>query len=189
MRRGAFFLISFFCLFALAKLTYADEKPVGAIAMHGDPKYAPGFMHFDYVNPDAPKGGTLRLGINGSFDSFNPFIIRGQPALGLNTGYLSLIYEPLMARSADEPFTLYSLIAESIEAPDDRSSIIFNLNSKAHFSDGKPVTADDVMFSFVTLRDKGRPNHRTYYKKVEKVEKFGDLRVKFTFKRDSTGTA
>ena len=99
MRRGTFFLITVFSLFILASPLHAEDKPVGAIAMHGEPKYTVGFAHFDYVNPDAPKAGTLKLGINGTFDSFNPFIVRGQPALGLNTGYLSLIYEPLMARS------------------------------------------------------------------------------------------
>ncbi len=158
-----------------------------SLAMHGTARYANGFQHFDYVNADAPKGGTLKLGANGSFDSLNPFILRGTPALGLNTGYLSLVYEPLMARSADEPFTLYGLLAESVEVPEDRSSIIFNLNPKAMWSDGQAVTADDVMFSFETLRDKGRPNHRTYYKKVEKAEKLGERRVKFTFKPNTKG--
>src|SRR6202000_1902635 len=124
----------------------------------------------------------------GSFDSFNPFLVRGQPALGLNTGFLSLVYESLMARSADEPFTLYGFFDESVEVPDDRSSITFNINPKAHFSDGQAITADDVLFSFETLRDKGRPNHRTYYKKVEKAEKLGDLKVKFTFRRSADGS-
>lgn len=156
--------------------------------MHGAPKYAPDFTHFDYVNPDAPKGGTLKLGVTGSFDSLNPFIVRGDPALGLNTGYLSLVYESLLTRSWDEPFTLYGLIAESINVPDDRSSITFNLNPKAHFSDGTPITADDVMFSFTTLRDQGRPNHRIYYKKVEKAEIFDTHTIKFTFKRDADGS-
>ncbi len=189
MRRSAFLLHQLFKCFSLwAVAAHAEDKPTAAIAMHGAAKYAAGFEHFDYVNPDAPKGGTLQLGVNGSFDSFNPFIVRGQPAMGLNTGYLSLIYEPLMARSADEPFTLYGLIAESVEVPDDRSSITFNLNPKAHFSDGQPITADDVLFSFAILRDKGRPNTRTYYKKVEKAEKLGPLRVKFTFKPNADGS-
>ena len=83
---------------------------------------------------------------------------------------------------------MYGLIAETIEVPDDRSSITFNLNPKAHFSDGQPITADDVLFSYTTLRDKGRPNHRTYYKKVEKAEKLGDRKVKFTFKHGTDGS-
>ena len=161
------------------------ESPVSSLAMHGDPKYPASFTHFDYTNPDAPQGGTLRMGVVGSFDSLNPFIIRGQPAQGLVS--MGLVYESLMARSWDEPFSLYGLIAESVEVPADRSSIVFNLRPEAHWSDGLPLTADDVLFSFTTLRDQGRPNHRTYYKKVEKAEKLGERAVKFTFKRNADG--
>lgn len=149
--------------------------------MHGEPKYATNFQHYDYANPDAPKGGTLRLAATGTFDSLNPFIVRGQAALGLDTGYLSLVYEPLMARSADEPFSLYGLLAKSVEVPEDRSWIAFHLDARARWSDGEPVTADDVLFSFSTLRDMGRPNHRTYYKKVAKAEKTGQRSVRFDF--------
>ncbi|MDP9128117.1 MAG: extracellular solute-binding protein [Pseudomonadota bacterium] len=163
-------------------------SPAGAearhegIAMHGAPKYGDGFAHFDYVNPDAPKVGTLRLSANGTFDSLNPFIVRGQPA-----AYLTLVYESLMARSWDEPFSLYGLLAESVEVADDRSSIIFTLRPAAHWSDGVPVTADDILFSFNLLRSKGRPNHRTYYKKVIRAEKLGPRSVKFTFAAGATG--
>ena len=157
------------------------SPPRTAIAMHGLPKYAGDFKAFSYVNPAAPEGGTLKLGVVGSFDSLNPFIIRGQPPYGVNTGNFSLVYETLLARSWDEPFTLYGLIAETVEVPEDRSSIIFNLNPVAHWQDGKPITADDILFSFETLRAKGRPNHRTYYKKVEKAERLDERRVKFTF--------
>lgn len=162
-------------------------QPQTSLAMHGEAKYPSGFSHFDYVNPNAPKGGTLKLGAGGTFDTLNPFIIRGTPAFGLSTGYMSLVYEPLMARSADEPFTLYGLLAETVEVPEDRSCITFNLNPKATWSDGLAITANDILFSFETLRDKGRPNHRTYYKKVEKVEKTGPLSVKFTFKKNAAG--
>ena len=93
-------------------------QPVHAVAMHGSPKYGPGFAHFDYVNPDAPKGGTLRQGAVGGFDSFNPFIIRGDPALASSI-------ETLLTASADEAFTEYGLIAESIEMPEDRSWVVF----------------------------------------------------------------
>ncbi len=174
-----------------AEVENAEEQklvPRAALAMTGEPKYGNNFTHFDYANPDAPKQGTLKLGATGTFDSLNPFIVRGQPALGLNTGYLSLVYESLMARSADEPFSLYGLIAETVEVPADRSLIVFNLNPKARWSDGAPVTADDVLFSFRTLRDKGRPNHRTYYKKVLKAEKVSPLRVKFTFRPAPDGS-
>ncbi len=188
MKLKKFFLVAVFFGFLPNTNSLAADKPVASIAMHGAAKYADGFSHFDYVNPDAPKGGTLKLGVTGIFDSLNPFIVRGQPALVLATGYMSLVYEPLIARSWDEPFSLNVLLAESIEVPDDRSSITFNLHPKAHWSDGQPVTADDVLFSFTTLRDKGRPNHRTYYKKVAKAEKLDERRVKFTFKRNADGS-
>jgi microcin C transport system substrate-binding protein len=172
-------------LWAFAPPAFAAQS---SLAMVGEPKYKDGFTHFDYANPDAPKGGTLKLAASGTYDSLNPFIIRGNPALGLNTGYLSLVYEPLMARSADEPFSLYGLIAQSVDVPDDRSSVTFHLNPAARFSDGTPITADDVIYSFETLRDKGRPNHRTYYKKVTKYEKRDDHTVFFAFKPNEQGT-
>lgn len=169
---------------ATSSLAFADNSFHTGIAMDGDPKYADGFAHFDYVNPDAPKGGELRLNKNGTFDSFNPFNVIGQPAARVD----ALIYQSLMTRSWDEPFSLYGLLAESVEVADDRSSIIFTLRPEARWSDGLPVTADDVLFSFITLRDKGRPNHRTYYKKVDKAEKLDERHVKFTFKHDINGT-
>lgn len=174
--------------FSSAHAEEGGGQAVFAIAMHGAPKYAPAFTHFDYVKPDAPQGGSLRVGVTGSFDSLNPFIVRGNPAYGLSLGSMSMVFEPLMARSWDEPFTLYGLIAETVEVPEDRSSITFNLRSSAHWQDGKPLTADDVLFSFITLRDQGRPNHRMYYKKVATVEKLGALRVRFTFKPNEGGS-
>ena len=174
-------LIGFLLLITVSPVSAADLTPQTALAMTGTPALAAGFDHFPYVNPDAPKGGALKLSVTGSFDSLNPFVIRGTPALGLNTGYLSLIYEPLMARSWDEPFTLYPLLAESIDVPADRSGITFNLNPAAHWSDGQPVTAADVLFSYQTLREKGRPNHRSYYKKVARAEQLDARRIKFSF--------
>ncbi len=169
--------------------SFADSHvvPSTGIAMHGEPKYGANFKHFDYVNPDAPQGGTLKLGVVGTFDSLNPFIVRGQPPQVPGFELRGVVYETLLARSWDEPFSLYGLIAESVEVPEDRSSIIFNLNPKAHWQDGKPITVDDVLFSFRNLREQGRPNHRTYYKKVDKAEKLDDRRVLFTFKRDENG--
>ncbi len=163
------------------------SKPQESLTMVGEPVYKTGFDHFAYTNPNAPKGGLLKLGTIGGFDSLNPFIVRGQPPFGLGAGTMSLVYESLMMRGWDEPFTLYGLIAQSVEVADDRSSIVFNLNPKAHFSDGVPITSDDVLFSFETLRDKGRPNHRTYYKKVAFVEKLSPTRIKFTFLKDAKG--
>ncbi len=143
-----------------------SAEPAHAIAMHGTPALPSGFDHFPYTDPAAPKGGRLTLGVNGTFDSFNPFIIKGVPAAGLR----DYVYETLMARGLDEPFTLYGLLADSIDVPADRSSVTFHLDDKARFSDGTPLTPADVIFSFEILRDRGRPNHRAYYKKVSRVE-------------------
>lgn len=148
--------------------------------MHGEPLYPESFTHFDYVNPDAPKGGSITYGATGSFDSLNPFIIRGTSAIGLR----ELVFESLLARGYDEAFTLYALLAEKVEMPDDRSWISFTLNPDARFSDGKPVTVDDVVYSLETLRDKGRPNYKTYYSKVERIERPGPRTVKFVFAPD-----
>ncbi len=155
----------------------AFAAPEPGIAMHGRPKYADGLPHLNYVNADAPKGGELRLGVLGSFDSLNPFIVRGEPAAGMR----EYVYETLMARSYDEPFSLYGLIAESVETPDDRSSVTFQIRPEARFADGTPVTPGDVLFSWSLLKSKGRPNHRAYYGKVATAEKVGERGVKFTF--------
>ncbi len=174
--------------FALLPIGSAWAAVQHALAMVGEPTEQDGFLHLSFTNPDAPKGGILRLAAVGSFDSLNPFIVRGQPPFGLETGRVfSLVYESLMARSWGEPFTLYPLIAESVDLPDDRSSVTFTLNPRAHFSDGVPITADDVLFSLETLRAKGRPNHRSYYKKVLKTQKLSPTCVRFDFKKDETG--
>jgi len=152
-----------------------------ALAMHGEPKFKAGFTHYPYANPDAPKGGTLTLSTTGSFDSVNPLIVKGKSAEGVR----AFAIESLLSRSLDEPFTLYGLLAQSIEVPDDRSSITFHLNPKATFSDGHPVRVEDVVFSLKLLREKGRPNHRTYYSKVAAIDQISDLSVKMTF--DASG--
>ena len=145
--------------------------------MHGKPKHAAGFSHFPYVNPDAPRGGRLALGMLGTFDSLNPFIIRGVSATGLR----EYVFESLMARSGDEPFTLYGLIAESVELPPDRAWVTFHLRPEARFADGQPITPDDVLFSHAILKEKGWPYHRSHYGKVAKAEKIGERSVRFTF--------
>lgn len=150
-------------------------QQVHGIAMHGEPALKDGFRHLGYVRPDAPKGGRLVLGSLGAFDSLNPFIVKGVAAEGLR----EFLYESLMTRSLDEAFTLYGLLAERIEVPDDRSAITFHLNPKAAFSDGHSVDADDLLFSWKVLRDKGRPNHRTYYSKVTNAERLSDRTVRF----------
>ena len=162
---------------ALAAASSANADPQTGIAMHDAPKYGPAFTHFDYVNPDAPKGGALRLGVLGSFDSLNPFIVRGAPVAGMR----EYVYETLLARSFDEPFSLYGLIAESVETPEDRSWVVFQLRPEAQFADGTPITPEDVLFSWSLLKSKGRPNHRLYYGKVATAEKIGERGVKFTF--------
>ncbi len=161
--------------FAAASASQAE--PVHGIALYGTPKEPPQFTHFSYVDPEAPKGGRLTMSAYGSFDSLNPLIVKGVAANGIR----DFVIESLMARGLDEPFTLYGLIAETVEVPDDRSSITFHLNSKARFSDGTPITADDVLFSFQLLKEKGRPNHRTYFAKVAKAERLSDRDVRFTF--------
>ncbi|MGD9845449.1 MAG: extracellular solute-binding protein [Variibacter sp.] len=143
--------------------------------MHGEPALPAGFSHFPYVNPDAPKGGRLVNGVLGTFDSLNPFVINGL-ALPDIRGY---VVESLMIRGYDEPFTLYGLLARSIATDDARSFATFTLDPDARFSDGAPVTPEDVIFSWQLLRDHGRPLHRTYYSKVTKVEKVGERGVRF----------
>ncbi|MGH6734526.1 MAG: extracellular solute-binding protein [Methyloceanibacter sp.] len=154
-----------------------QAQPASGLAMHGEPREGADFSHFPYANPDAPKGGRATFSVRGSFDSLNPLIVKGAPADGLR----EYVYESLMARAYDEPFTLYGLIAEAVESPADRSYVEFTLNENAKFSDGAPITVDDVIFSHAVLRDHGRPNHRSYYKKVAKVEKTGERKVRFTF--------
>ena len=155
-------------------------SPQHGIAMHGQARYQPDFTNFAYADPEAPKGGEIVFGVLGSFDSLNPLIVRGVAAAGLR----EYVFESLMARAMDEPFSLYGLLAQTIETPEDRSWVTFTLHPDARFSDGKPVTADDVIFSHELLRDQGRPNHRTYYAKVTKVEKVGERGVRFIFADD-----
>ncbi len=167
------------CL-ALLSEAAAGAGPRHAIAMHGEPAYAPGFSHFNYANPNAPKGGKLTQGIVGTFDSINPFVIRGNPFLQ----FRSYVVESLMVRSQDEPFTLYGLIASAVETDDARSYVAFTIDPRAKFSDGKPVTAEDVLFSWNLLREKGRPNHRLFYGKVVKAAKIAPDKVRFDFGGD-----
>jgi peptide/nickel transport system substrate-binding protein len=165
-------------LFTLIALTAPlRAEPVHGIAMHGVPALAADIASFPHVNPVAPRGGRLNLGAQGTFDSLNPFIIKGSPAQGLR----EYVYESLMARSPNEPFTLYGLLAGKVDVPADRSSITFFLRPEARFSDGKPVTADDVLFSHAILKEKGFPYHRGYYKKVTAATAIDAHTVRFVF--------
>lgn len=154
-------------------LAHADH----AVAMYGEPKYSADFSHFEYANPKAPKGGKLRMHVVGTFDSFNPFVARGSAAVG--TGYL---YDTLTVASKDEPFTQYGLLAEDIDIAEDRSSVTYTLRKEAQFADGKPVTAEDVVFTFNLLINEGSPFYAFYYEDVDKVEALSQHKVKFTFK-------
>ncbi|MDE2723211.1 MAG: extracellular solute-binding protein, partial [Gemmatimonadota bacterium] len=147
-----------------------------AISMYGDLKYGPDFKHFDYANPNAPKGGTVKRSAGGTYDCLNQFILKGVSAYGLG-----LIYDSLTERSLDEPFSEYGLLAESIEVPPDRSWTLFTLRSGARWHDGKPITPEDVVFTFETIQTKGHPFYRNYYADIKQIEKVGDRQVKFTF--------
>jgi microcin C transport system substrate-binding protein len=147
-----------------------------AFAIHGDVKYPADFKHYDYVNPDAPKGGEVKFPAPQTFDNLNPFILRGVPAAGSTA-----IYEALMARSGDEPATDYCQVCETIELPEDRSWATFTIRREARWHDGKPITPEDVIWTLETMKTKGHPRWRSYYANVAKTEKVGDRKVKFTF--------
>ena len=154
-----------FILFLTLMTTPALAQMHG-LAMHGAPQLPPDFKHYDYAVPNAMKGGTLRQGQIGSFDSLNPFSIRGNAARNIR----ERVFESLLDRHYDEPFALYGLLAESLSTAPDRSSATFKLRRAAKFADGTPLTAADVAFTIDLLKEKGRPNHRYYYGKIAKVE-------------------
>ncbi|MBN2751334.1 MAG: ABC transporter substrate-binding protein [Rhodospirillaceae bacterium] len=156
---------------------WADApQPMHGIAMHGAPQYPANFTHFRYVNPQAPKGGALRLHAIGTFDTLNPYTLKGMSAAGLG-----LTYDTLMTSAMDEAFTEYGLIAHTITVPENRAWVRFDLRTEARWHDGKPITPADVVFSFYTLKDKGDPFYRSYYAGVAKVEASGPHAVTFTF--------
>ncbi len=151
--------------------------PTHGLSIHGDLKYPRGFTHFDYADPRAPKGGGVTLSAPGTFDNLNPFILKGVPASGVaNT------FDTLTVNSFDEPSSEYGLVAETIETPPDRSWVAFTLRPAARFHDGRPITVEDVIWTFETLRTKGHPQYRSYYAAVASVEKTGPRTVRFTFK-------
>jgi microcin C transport system substrate-binding protein len=162
---------------ALAGEAAADLGWRHATSLLGEPKYKPGFAHFDYVNPDAPKGGTVRLSSLGSFDSFNPVPAKGVVAAGLGN-----LYQSLMASSQDEPSSMYGEIAEAVRYPADFSSVTYRLNPKARWHDGRPITAEDVVWSFGVLKE-NNPRQAFYYRNVVKAEATGEREVTFTFDR------
>ena len=151
-------------------------EPRHGASMFGELKYGPDFAHFDYANPDAPKGGTLTLSAVGSFDNLNPYILRGSAAAGL-----SLTFESLTTGSLDEPFAEYGLLAETVEIPEDRSWVAFTLRPEARWHDGQPVTVDDVIWTLDTLKTQGHPFYRAYYANIVRAEQEGERRVKMIF--------
>lgn len=185
-------LVALFLLILPAQVL-AGEALYG-IAMHGDPALPAGYQAFPYVNPHVKKGGRLAFGVVGTFNNLNPFILKGKRTTGRglwDPELGNLMFESLLMRSRDEPFTMYGLLAESVEWDDARTYIQFNLNPKAKWSDGQPVTPDDVIFTFELLRDKGAPPFSTRLVAgktvlVEKMEKFGEHSVRFTFSKNAT---
>ncbi len=176
------FIPALVVLLVFPALSFAQTAtPQPSIAMHGDVKYKPGFTHMDYTNPDAPKGGTLKIHSIGTFDSLNPFIIKGSPAAGMTYLGQSMLYDALMEQSMDEPFSMYGLLAETIERPADNSWVAFNLRPEAKWADGKPVTADDVVWTFNEMIEKGAPFFKAYYGDVKSVEATSPARVIFRF--------
>ncbi len=171
------YFTSFVTLALLSTQSFA-ASPQSAISLYGDLKYGEDFKHFSYVNPDAPKGGALKLPAIGSFDNLNPYIIKGESADGVD----ALTNITLMTQSYDEPFSMYALLANTVERADDNSSITFNLNPKAVWDDGQKITADDVVWTFNTLQKDGAPFYRAYYADVANVVADNATRVTFTFK-------
>lgn len=168
----------------LAAPAWATES--GGIAAHGTPALQAAFDHLPYVNPDAPKGGQLRLALVGGFDTLNPFIVKGNPPP--DPYYNRFVFECLMFRSADEPFTLYPWLADRAELATDRSTMTIHLNDKARWPDGRAVTADDILFSWQTLKKSGRPNMRLYYGRVDSATAVDAQTVRFAFKAKTDGS-
>src|ERR1700751_5706811 len=168
----------FVCLLlSVALATAGAAATTPGMSLFGDLKYGPDFQHFDYVNPDAPKGGTMRLLAIGTFDTLNPYVVKGVPAAGIGQ-----IFDTLAMPSEDEPGSEYGLVAEKIELAPDKLSVLYTLRMEARFHDGSPMTPEDLIWTFETLRMKGAPSYRAYYGDVTKVEKEGERGVRFLFK-------
>ncbi|MFN4158844.1 MAG: extracellular solute-binding protein [Gemmobacter sp.] len=159
----------------------AGAEPRHGIAMYGDPELPPDFVSLPYANPEAPKGGRIVFGEAGGFDSLNPFIVKGRAPAGV----AALTVETLLGRSYDEPFTLYGLLAESVETDAARSYVAFTLRPEARFADGSPVTVEDVLWSFETLGTRGAPRYAAAWAAVERAEAIGPRSVRFDFNTDN----
>jgi microcin C transport system substrate-binding protein len=185
MKELKYSIVSFLIFMVCASFLYAETFPSTVsygISFQGDLKYPSYFSHYDYVNPQAPKGGVIKLGRVGTFDSLNLYSVQGVPAHGL-----WLVLPKLFSRAADEPFSLYGLLAQQIEFPPDRSWALYTLRPEAKWEDGTPLTADDVIFSYQMWTQKGPPFLKGLYRKVEKAEKISGHKVKFYFKNNTEG--
>jgi len=183
MSRLLFWLIAPVAFCSAAAMP-ASAEPRHAIAMQGDPALPENFDHFDYVNPDAPKGGAVTYCVVGTFDNLNPFILKSlrTTARGMiDTIYGNLVFEPLMQRNADEAFSLYGLLADAVDMDTERKWIEFHLDPRAKWSDGQPVTPEDILFTYDVFTEKGRPPYSDRTKKIVKIEKTGERSVRFTF--------
>ena len=179
-RRFAQFVLAAGGAAALPRTLFAQvpaDTPVHGLSAYGDLKYAADFTHFDYANPDAPKGGLVRFGSQGSFDNFN-LIVAG--VKGDLESQIPLIYDTLLAQAQDEASTYYGLLADGVKPAADLGSVIYRLRPEARWHDGKPVTADDVVFSFEVLKENS-PQYAAYYHNVTKAEVTGAREVRFTF--------
>ena len=174
-------IVSLLCFITfLGQAETAGAVISDCIALYGESKYKSGFKHFDYVNVKAPQGGRLVLPAYGTFDNFNPYIFKGVAA----TFVASLSFETLGFSPADDPFTVYPLLAEKFDLPKDKSYVGFILNPKAKFSDGSAVLADDVIYSFKAITEQGSPIYKMYYADVDRVEKINEREVRFYFKKN-----
>ena len=174
MRRApAIIVVALLLVFTDAALGAATH----GVSLFGDLKYGPDFKNFDYVNPDAPKDGTMRRSAIGTFDTLNPFVIKGTPPSGVGE-----VFDTLAVRSEDEPSSIYGLVAENIELAPDKLSVLYTIRKEARFHDGAPMTPDDVVWTFEMLRAKGQPHYRSYYGDVTKVGKEGERGIRFYFK-------
>jgi microcin C transport system substrate-binding protein len=175
MRKVPVSIVAAFLAIGVATVAYAMTTP--GMSLFGDLKYPPDFKNFDYTNPDAAKGGTMRLSAIGTYDTLNPYVVRGVPAAGIGQ-----IFDTLTVSAEDEPGSEYGLVAEKIELAPDKLSVLYTIRKEARFHDGTPMTPEDVIWTFETLRAKGHPSYRSYYGDVTKVEKEGERGVRFSFK-------
>ena len=170
--------LSTFIFFAMTAIAFAapEAAPKHCLTLYGECKYPANFQHFDYVNPNAPKGGTVKLAETGTFDNLNPFILKGVKAPGMDG-----VFESLMVQSQDEPMSMYGLVAETVSVAPDNSLAQFTLRKEARWQDGTPITPDDVVFSFNALKTKGDPSYKIMYAPIGGCVKTGERSVTFTF--------